>query len=508
MVFARWAYSPVADIGHNYLSTTSASLKIARVGSRNLQEKWNCPPWTALRRTSMANKQALKLLFVAAIISIGFSTVPALAGVTPGTWVGAAEFGTFDAVVNAQGTGVERITYNFSSFTCGSSTVSGGIGIIPGTPWPISNNEFSISNTLDPNRSMTVSGSFDPDSPTVGTWEAVFNGVVCTGTWIWETDLASDVPPVTIDHAFVQGVFWNPDVLPGWGFFVDVQEDTMFGAVYGYLGSDSTFITLQGTQSSADPLIYQGDVFFVSNGGSSVSDVGNFTWSVGEFEASPAAILTITSNILNATDLGLVRFSYAEKDKVDMLTGGDWNIVRRISGVTFGDYYAITDTRVVEDGITFAGVIDNSDPENTGTVGYMELDVGSAYVMLVEFDSDTFVFYGIYASNTDMYGRYWLLDPDEEPTGDGFHFRAAVDTLQAVESSGAGGGGVTSKSGDTPRPDSRSESGTNAAMLTARKDLEKLEYDNAKENLDPLFSEAAIKSAFEKVVRANQSINR
>ena len=94
----------------------------------------------------MAYKKTLRLLFVAAITLIGLNLAPAFAA-TPGTWVGIAEFGTFDLEVNAEGTGIEKITYHFSSFSCGGVIISGSIGITPGTAWPISNDEFSIMTT-------------------------------------------------------------------------------------------------------------------------------------------------------------------------------------------------------------------------------------------------------------------------------------------------------------------------------------------------------------------------
>ena len=80
----------------------------------------------------MGYKKTLRLLFVAAITLIGLNLAPAFAA-TPGTWVGIAEFGTFDLEVNAQGTGIEKITYHFSSFSCGGVIISGGLGITPGT---------------------------------------------------------------------------------------------------------------------------------------------------------------------------------------------------------------------------------------------------------------------------------------------------------------------------------------------------------------------------------------
>ena len=69
------------------------------------------------------------------------------------------------------------------------------------------------------------------------------------------------IAEVYVNQAWVDGVYWNLGVLPGWGFFVDVQEETMFGAVYGYADGEPTFITLQGSLISDNPLRYQGDVY-------------------------------------------------------------------------------------------------------------------------------------------------------------------------------------------------------------------------------------------------------
>jgi len=240
-------------------------------------------------------------------------------------------------------------------------------------------------------------------------------------------------------------------------------------------------------------VIFQGNVYFISNGGSTATDVGNFTWSVGEFEAEPAALLTITSNILNATNLGLVRLSYAEIDKVDVLTGGHWNIIRRMSNETFGDHYEITDTRVVEEEVTYARVIDQYDTNLEGLVGYAQVEEGDFYVMLVEFDFGDFLFYAFLATDTDMYGRYWLLGPDEEPTGDGYHFRGAADTMQAASS-----GSSALQSNSKP----------SEAWPSGKKSMEKLEYENSSQQIDPMFPESAIQNAFKKLVRANKAINK
>jgi len=241
----------------------------------------------------------------------------------------------------------------------------------------------------------------------------------------------STIPETYINHAWVDGVYWNQNELPGWGFFVDAQEETMFGAIYGYTNGAPTFITLQGNLISEDPLRYRGDVFSVTNNGSSTTDVGDFTWEVFIVEASPAARLTISSDILNKSDLSLIRFSYVEDDKVDMFTAADWDIVTRLISFSYADSFGITDERFVEDGITFATIFDNAEPDQVGVIGYFPPGEGDVYSMGIEFDSETMEFFVFYASDTEMFGRGWLLGDGEEPTGNGYYFHGAADTMQS-----------------------------------------------------------------------------
>jgi hypothetical protein len=237
------------------------------------------------------------------------------------------------------------------------------------------------------------------------------------------------IPEVYINQAWIDGVYWNQNVLPGWGFFVDVQEETMFGAVYGYGSGEPTFITLQGNLISNNPLRFRGDVFSVTNNGATTTPVGSFTWEVDRFEASPAAKLTISSNILSMSNLSLIRFSYVEVDKIDMFTAADWDIVTRISS-SFADSFGISDERIAVDGITFAVLFNNAEPDAMGVVGYFPPAEGDLYSMGIEFDSETMEFFMFYASDTEMFGRGWLLDNGEEPSGNGYYFHGAADTFQ------------------------------------------------------------------------------
>jgi len=304
---------------------------------------------------------------------------------------------------------------------------------------------------------------------------------------------AQPIPETYINHAWVDGVYWNQNELPGWGFFVDVQEETLFGAIYGYLNGAPTFITLQGNIISSDPLRYRGDVFSVTNGGSTATDVGSFTWEVFIVEASPAARLTISSNILNKSNLSLSRFSYVEDDKVDMFTAADWDVITRILSISFGDSFAIFDDRFEQDGITFALVVDNSDTDEIGVIGYFPPGQGDFYSMGVEFDETTMEFFVFYASDTEMFGRGWLLEDGEEPTGNGYYFHGSADTIQLpyqeapdfVSSSAQSAGKVEVKS-DT-------------LALTRQMDLKQSMVRASDGEANAMFPEATVHSAFAKL---------
>ncbi|MFC1778438.1 hypothetical protein ACFL3I_14060, partial [Pseudomonadota bacterium] len=132
----------------------------------------------------MENRKTLALLFVAAIASIGMSIGSAFAA-TPGTWDGTADFGTFELVVNTNGSGIEKINYSFLNWTCGPVTKSGSPSATQDPAWPISDDEFSFTNYLDPgnNEEITISGLFESATQASGTWQAVMYGTNCEGTW-------------------------------------------------------------------------------------------------------------------------------------------------------------------------------------------------------------------------------------------------------------------------------------------------------------------------------------
>ena len=312
--------------------------------------------------------------------------------------------------------------------------------------------------------------------------------------FIVSTAQAQSIIPdvVKIDHSWVKGLYWNPSELPEWGVFVDVQEEMMFGAVYGYKNNEPSFVVFLGSAVSLDPLTFEGDVFFVTEPGVRQDDVGDFRWVSTDDEASPAVRLTITSNILNRTNLSLVRTSYVETDKVDMLTGGDWNIIGRIMGISFGDHYSIIDTRIVQDGITYAGVVDAADTDKIGVVAYYPPEDGNAYGMLVPLTDTSNAFYVFYANNTDMYGRYWLLSEGDSPSGDGHYFRGSADTMQEL---------YLGESNPTLQSEAILHSGGNINVAT-QDDMRAFEistYSDNKESLNRQFTEQSVQMVFEKL---------
>ena len=114
-------------------------------------------------------------------------TIPSL----PSEWNASTDFGELKFTVNSDGTGVIKITYIFSSYTCGSATMSGTMKFSKSSGWPITDRQFTIKNTLDPpppigsgSQMMTITGTFDETGAHAsGTWEADWYGSICSGNW-------------------------------------------------------------------------------------------------------------------------------------------------------------------------------------------------------------------------------------------------------------------------------------------------------------------------------------
>ena len=170
----------------------------------------------------MVNKNTLALLLAAAINSFGLSLSPAFAA-TPGTWVGTAEFGTFELVLNAEGTRILILNYDFSNGICGPGTFVDS-GSIEGN-WRITNDSFSIY-TPGFEKEMTLAGTFNSATQASGTYQATVEGVDCNGVWEATIDGGVDPEPFTI-NAGHSGAWFNPDT-SGQGQLIDVEPDSKF----------------------------------------------------------------------------------------------------------------------------------------------------------------------------------------------------------------------------------------------------------------------------------------
>jgi hypothetical protein len=122
------------------------------------------------------------LIFIVA----GCAGTPSSLPPTPGEWQGAPDFGEFGFVVNPDGTTITKILFTFSEWTCGNTTMSGGMAIEPDPAWSIEEGKFTIETHLDPNgnQKMNIEGAFDETGTGAsGTYEAVWYGTVCSGDW-------------------------------------------------------------------------------------------------------------------------------------------------------------------------------------------------------------------------------------------------------------------------------------------------------------------------------------
>jgi len=100
----------------------------------------------------------------------------------PEVWTATAGFGTFELTLNPAGTAITQIAYHFQTWRCGGTTRSGGITVSSGSGWPITNQQFSIENSLS-GFSMSIRGSFASSVSASGSWSAISYGTGCSGTW-------------------------------------------------------------------------------------------------------------------------------------------------------------------------------------------------------------------------------------------------------------------------------------------------------------------------------------
>ena len=125
--------------------------------------------------------ESLTMPWIPLLLLHDYSSVPLF-----GKWTASTDFGILEFTVNTTGTGITKITYGFSNFSCGGIPISGIISNEQTPPWPIDNRQFTIESTLDPGVSeITIRGTFDTGGKHAsGEWEVVVPGKNCAGTWV------------------------------------------------------------------------------------------------------------------------------------------------------------------------------------------------------------------------------------------------------------------------------------------------------------------------------------
>jgi len=114
------------------------------------------------------------------------TSVPLAAANNPATgeWIATTDFGKLEFTVDATGTKITKMSYQFSNWTCGPGTVSGTIEV--SAEWLITYDKFHIYESLDPNgyQTMNINGIYNAnDRKFSGTWSEISHGINCSGSW-------------------------------------------------------------------------------------------------------------------------------------------------------------------------------------------------------------------------------------------------------------------------------------------------------------------------------------
>ncbi len=138
------------------------------------------------------------------------------AGLLPGKWVAATDFGELIFSVGDTGREITQTDYKFTEWSCGSTNHSGEI--VDAASWSITDNKFSVLSTFDREAMvhMLVNGAYDPTSQMLtGTWEETSYDVSCSGTWeaSIQAQIIEILPPVYTSQ-FPNVNFILPSELP------------------------------------------------------------------------------------------------------------------------------------------------------------------------------------------------------------------------------------------------------------------------------------------------------
>ena len=108
---------------------------------------------------------------------------------TSSEWVASTDFGKLVLSMDASGTRITKISYQFAGWKCGSTPYSGET--VDATGWLISDGKFSVITTFDP-KALThiyMDGTYDKTNQKLsGTWDFVSSVTTnnCSGSGTWE----------------------------------------------------------------------------------------------------------------------------------------------------------------------------------------------------------------------------------------------------------------------------------------------------------------------------------
>jgi hypothetical protein len=109
-------------------------------------------------------------------------------------WMASTDFGKLTLVMNPSRTGIAKVSFDFSDFTCGPITQSGSFAVskLNSQSWPITDGEFTVEVPGGPPGTeatvmLTIKGIFDrTGTQASGTWRMDISETICSGTWMAE----------------------------------------------------------------------------------------------------------------------------------------------------------------------------------------------------------------------------------------------------------------------------------------------------------------------------------
>jgi hypothetical protein len=125
----------------------------------------------------------IRVMLVVALL-VGYSRMQAQP--KGGDWKVPTRFGQFVFSVNSGGTQIIKLATTFSSYTFGGITQNGTVTTLPSPGWPISNNQFAITTSINPGGTikLTINGLFTQSGDQAsGTWSMLVSAQTDSDAW-------------------------------------------------------------------------------------------------------------------------------------------------------------------------------------------------------------------------------------------------------------------------------------------------------------------------------------